>query len=73
MKDIFKCVACGIAGELADLHHWEEADGTLTCRECNGDGELCLQTELEEFEANVKESMKPKDYFGKKLSDQDEF
>ena len=72
MKDIHECAACGITGELADLHH-EAIDGILICKECNGDGELCLQAELEEFNKNVKESMKPKNYFGKDLKDQEEF
>lgn len=72
MKDIHECAACGITGELADLHH-EAIDGILICRECNGDGELCLQADLREFEANVKESMKPKDHFKKALEDHGEF
>lgn len=58
MSEIYKCEACGMAGELEDLHH-EEIDGVLTCLECNGGGQLSTQAEIDAHEQMV-ESLKPK-------------
>jgi hypothetical protein len=40
--DIYECESCGITGEIDDIHHEDYGD-ILICRECNGDGELCLK------------------------------
>ena len=66
MLDIYECPACGTTGDLNDLYH-DEIDGVLICRECNGDGELCLQAELQAHDEMVKEKTKPKTDFSKAL------
>jgi hypothetical protein len=70
MTDIYECPACGATGELADIYH-DDVDGALICRECNGDGELCLQSALIEHNRMVAAKTKPKFDFKKALEETD--
>ena len=63
---IYECPACGTTGDLNSLHH-EEVGEALICRECNGDGELCLQTELQEHNEMVQKQIDSKPDFSKAL------
>jgi hypothetical protein len=58
MSELYECMACGNVGELYDMHT-EEVDGIIMCLECNGGGEVCLQSEIRQFETMVEER-KPK-------------